>query len=212
MSYTKSIRKEVAEMWRLVVSQLTKSLFALTQFDKDYARDVILIEQRVNSSKVLIDSHCENFISLQTERQVNIPFLIAIMKMNMHLERIGDLANNIANQILKTPTTFSSRLIEETKVVEIYRKAANMVALGLDAFEELDASLAEEVLTRAEVFEELRLEVNNLTAAYSHHSPEDRGNALNIYSIIKDLERVVDQSKALANEMISYSENILMIA
>ena len=49
MPYTKSLNKEVKEIWALVLSQHKKALAALTEFDKDLAREVILIEERVNS-------------------------------------------------------------------------------------------------------------------------------------------------------------------
>ena len=199
-------------MWRLVHSQLSKSLYALSNYDKDMAREVILLEARVDSTKILIDSICENIITSETNPPPNIPFLIAILKMNMHLERVGDLSETIAKQILRSSSQYSELLIEGSRVIEIYRQALQMVSLGFDAFEKVDPSLAQMVLVRAEVFEELKEEVNKLLIAYSIKFPGDRANTLNIYSIIKDLERVVDQSKALAEEMIFYSEAILMIA
>ncbi|HEU0063874.1 MAG TPA: PhoU domain-containing protein, partial [Flavisolibacter sp.] len=66
MSKMKSIKNELIEMWSLVHSQLKKSYKALDHFDKDLAREVILLEERVDSSEVLINSDCEDYFALQS--------------------------------------------------------------------------------------------------------------------------------------------------
>ena len=51
----KSLREEVVNMWNLVHSQLTKTLSSLLNFDKDLAREVIMIENRVNGAELKIE-------------------------------------------------------------------------------------------------------------------------------------------------------------
>ncbi|MBL8103852.1 MAG: phosphate transport system regulatory protein PhoU, partial [Anaerolineales bacterium] len=89
----KALKEDMHEMFRLVLSQLEKSKTALISLDKDLAREVIVNEKRVNSFELKLDRDCENIIALFNPVAVDLRFVLASLKINSNLERIGDIAD-----------------------------------------------------------------------------------------------------------------------
>src|SRR5579862_941297 len=96
------LKQEVINMWSLVRSQLIKAQTSLINFDKDLAREVILKERRVNGYELKIDRDCENIFALLTPVAIDLRFVLAVLKINSNLERIGDIAEGVAKYIVRT--------------------------------------------------------------------------------------------------------------
>ena len=94
------VKEEVLKMWSLVQIQLTKSKKAMLTFDEDLAREVMLKENRVNAYELKIDLDCENILALYSPVAIDLRFLLAVLKINSNLERIGDIAEGISKYIL----------------------------------------------------------------------------------------------------------------
>ncbi|GAC1416979.1 MAG: phosphate signaling complex protein PhoU [Flavisolibacter sp.] len=202
----KALRAEVSTMWNLVHSQLLKTLSALLNFDKDLAREVALIENRVNAAELKIDRDCEDIFAIYCPVAVDLRFLLAVLKINTNLERTGDIAEGIAKLIIDTDTPFKSELLEATKVVEMYHEAIQIVEEILSAFENEDSSIARGIFKRDEFLDQINRKANDLVIEYLKTHPEDLDQALNILSIIRRLERVGDQAENIAEEIIFYIE------
>ena len=202
----KSMREEVVEMWNLVHSQLLKSLSALLNFDKDLAREVVLIENRVNAAELKIDQDCEDILAIYCPVAVDLRLLLAVLKINTNLERTGDIAEGIAKLILDTDAPFKPELLEATHVVEMYHEALQIVEQILLAFEKEDTSIARGIFKRDEILDQINRKANELIINYLKAHPEDIVQALNILSIIRRLERVGDQAENISEEIIFYIE------
>src|SRR5215210_4941235 len=131
----KQLGGEVVEMFQLVHSQLSKGLSSLLNFDKDLAREILKIEKRVNSTELQIDRDCENILAIYTPVAVDLRFILAVLKINTNLERVGDIAEGIAKSIIDTETPFKQALLDHTKVVEMYGEALVVVEEILRAFD-----------------------------------------------------------------------------
>src|SRR3954447_3245174 len=123
----KSVKDEVIEMWNLVQSQLLKALSSLLNFDKDLAREIVMIEKRVNGAELKIDRDCEDMLAIYSPVAVDLRFILAVLKINTNLERIGDIAEGIAILIIDTETPFKQALLDHTKLVEMYGEAMLVV-------------------------------------------------------------------------------------
>src|ERR1700749_2554131 len=102
-----AVKKELVSMWILVQSQLNKAKEAMVQFDKDLAREVLIKEKRVNSFELKIDRDCENIFALYCPVAVDLRFLLAALKINTNLERIGDIAAGVAKYVIESTTNFN---------------------------------------------------------------------------------------------------------
>src|SRR6201747_2010428 len=120
-----ALKKELVSMWILVQSQLNKAKDAMVQFDKDLAREVLIKEKRVNSFELKIDRDCENIFALHCPVAIDLRFLLAALKINTNLERIGDIAAGIAKYVIESTTNFNEAALESTSVLRMFDEAIN---------------------------------------------------------------------------------------
>ncbi len=200
------LKTEVINMWTLVRSQMAKSRASMVTFDKDLSREIVLKERRVNGAELKIDRDCENIFALLTPVAVDLRFVLAVLKINSNLERIGDIAEGIAKYILSAENAFKKELLEATKVIEMHDEAIKILEDTLAAFENEDTLLARRVFQKDEFLDNINQEANELIESYLKDHPEDLVQALDILSIIRKLERVGDQSKNISEEIIFYLE------
>ena len=87
----KSIREEVLDMWSLVYDQMKNVCDAIPTVDKDKAGDVLIREKRVNAYELKLDCDIEDFLVLYNPVAIDMRFIVAMLKINSDLERIGDV-------------------------------------------------------------------------------------------------------------------------
>ena len=201
-----AVKKELVSMWILVQSQLNKAREALVQFDKDLAREVLIKEKRVNSFELKIDRDCENIFALYCPVAVDLRFLLAALKINTNLERIGDIAAGIALYVVESSVNFEVKTLESTSLLRMYDEAINILIDTRTAFEKEDTVLARSIFKRDDVLDAINegapVAVAEVIKADLNSIPE----ALYILSIFRKLERVGDQAKNIAEEIIFYVE------
>ena len=202
----KQLKTEVVNMWSLVHSQMVKSNIAMVNFDKDLAREVVSREKRVNGSELKIDRDCENIFALLTPVAVDLRFVLAVLKINSNLERIGDIAEGVAKHILSADKPFNKELLKETDTINMYDEAINILEDTLSAFENEDTALARSMFQKDEFLDKINIRAAESTIRYLKEFPEDIQQALHNLSIIRKLERVGDQAKNIAEETIFYVE------
>src|SRR6202000_2017063 len=142
------LKTEAVNMWTLVNSQLSKARTAFLNFDKDLAREVVIKEKRVNGSELKIDRDCENLFALFCPVAIDLRFLLAVLKINSNLERIGDIAEGVAKYIIDAETPFSEELLEATRILPMYEESVKMLEDTQDAFEKEDTILARSVFKK----------------------------------------------------------------
>lgn len=201
-----NLKNEVINMWSLVDAQLVKSMSALINFDKDLAREVVLSEKRVNGLELKIDRDCENIFALLTPVAIDLRFVLAILKINSNLERIGDIAEGNAKYIIDADQPFREELLDATKTITMYDESISILDTTLKAFETEDTKLARSVFEKDESLDRINANATRATIDFLKKHPEDINQALYNLSIIRKLERVGDQSKNMAEEIIFYIE------
>ncbi|HEY8734592.1 MAG TPA: phosphate signaling complex protein PhoU [Puia sp.] len=202
----KELKSEVINMWNLVHSQVVKSDIAMINFDKNLAREVVSREKRVNGLELKIDRDCENIFALLTPVAVDLRFVLAVLKINSNLERIGDIAEGIAKYILSADKPFNPELLKITETEAMYDEAINMLEDTLSSFENEDTALARSVFQKDEFLDRINMNATEATCQYLERHPEDAYQSLINLSVIRRLERVGDQSKNIAEETIFYVE------
>ena len=128
------------------------------------------------------------------------------MKINNNLERTGDIVEGIAKFVLNVDSNFDTKLLEITRVVEMYAAANSMMETVLDAFDKEDTSLARKVFQQDELLDDINIKANSIIADYIRSHPDNIEGTLYLLSIIRKLERVGDQAKNMAEEIIFYIE------
>jgi phosphate transport system protein len=202
----KNLKTDMLEMFHLVYNQLEKSKEALVKFDKDLAREVIVNEKRVNGYELKLDRDCENFIALFTPVAVDLRLVLACLKINSNLERIGDIAEGIAKFVLDIKLDPEPKLLQATRIIEMFEISAEILHDVMDAFDKEDTQLARSVFQKDEILDEINLNANAAVADFIRNTPDRINQSLYTLSMIRKLERVGDQCKNVAEEIIFYIE------
>ena len=199
-------KSEIINMWELVLLQLTKAKDAMLSFDKDLAREVIAKEKRVNALELKIDRDCENIFALYCPVAIDLRFLLAVLKINNNLERIGDIAEGIARYIVESPTKFDMAMLEDIELIKMFEDSISILTDTRVAFEFENTLLARTIFSRDDILDDINKRADNNISKFIRNDPEVISQALYILSIIRKLERVRDQSKNIAEEIIFYVE------
>lgn len=201
-----SLKKELINMWMLVQSQLNKTREAMTNFDKDLAREILVKEKRVNSFELKIDRDCENIFALHCPVAIDLRFLLAALKINTNLERIGDIAAGVAKYVIESTTNFNEAALESTSILRMFDEAIAILTDTRTAFENEDTALARSIFKRDEVLDVVNRNATTTIAEVIKGDSSMLTEALFMLSIIRKLERIGDQSKNIAEEIIFYVE------
>ena len=200
------LKNDTINMWKLVQTQLEKGKSALLNFDKDLAREVISNEKRVNAYELKIDRDCENIFALFTPVAIDLRFVLAVLKINSNLERIGDIAEGIARFVVDIDSAIDVELLEKIRVVEMFETANAILADVEIAFEKEDTRLARTIFKKDEILDNINNNVSYGVADYIKTHPNQIRESLHVLSMIRKLERVGDQAKNIAEEIIFYIE------
>jgi len=201
-----TVKEEIINMWDMVQSQLQKALSSLLNFDKDLAREVVFMEKRVNGTEIQVDWDCENIFALFSPVAIDLRFLLAVLKINSNLERIGDIAEGVAKYIISADYSFKPQLLSTTKVIEMFDAGIKMVEETKAAFISEDTAMARGIFKKDETLDTINRSANETVISYLKDFPDDIDQALYALSIIRKLERIGDQAKNIAEEIIFYIE------
>lgn len=200
------LNKDVLEMWRLVIRQLEEGQESLVNFDRDLAMQVMENEKRVNGLDLKIDRDCEDLFALYQPVASDLRFTLAAMHISNNLERIGDIAASVAKFVLLADKNFPVEMLERTRMLEMYGIAKEMLADTLEAFEAEDTRLVRTIFKRDLMLDTIDTEALDRVVECIKEFPDDVRNALLVLSMIRKLERVGDQTKNIAEEIVFYYE------
>jgi len=202
----KSLKSDVLEMFSLVKVQLEKSKEAMLTLDKDLAREVLITEKRVNSFELKIDRDCENIIALLSPLAIDLRFVLACLKINSNLERIGDISEGICQFVLNIKLAPKQELIDSTRFMEMFETSISILEDVKTAFETEDTKLARSVFQKDEILDEINIAANEAVSNFIRENQDRINQSLYLLSAIRKLERVGDQCKNISEEIIFYIE------
>ena len=163
-------------------------------------------EKRVNGFELKIDRDCENIIALFNPVAIDLRFVLASMKINSNLERIGDIAESVAKFVLNFKLEPEKELLETSRVIEMFDTCIEIMNKTARSFAEEDTKLARSIFKLDETVDEINIEANDKIAAFIRTHPDLINQSLYTISMIRKLERVGDQCKNIAEETIFYIE------
>ncbi len=200
------LKNDTIEMFSLVKSQIAKGKEALLSLDKDLAREIIANERRVNAYELKIDRDCENIFALFNPVAVDLRFVLAVLKINSNLERMGDLAESIARAVIDVESPFDAELLKVSELVVMFDTGFEMLSDALEAFDKDDTKIARGLFKKDEVLDKINVDASNIIADFIRGNPELIHQSLHVLSIIRKLERVGDQIKNVGEEVIFFIE------
>lgn len=125
------LKKEIDEMWTLVYNQLDRAGEAVLTLDKELAQQVMVRERRVNAFELKIDSDVEDIIALYNPVAIDLRFVLAMLKINTNLERLGDFAEGIARFVIRCKEpVLDAELMTRLRLGEMHAEVLSMLELA----------------------------------------------------------------------------------
>ncbi len=200
------LKAEIIDMSKLVSAQMKDALLTLAKSDKQLAAEVLATEKQVNAFELKIDRSCENIFALHNPVANDLRLVLAQLRINYNLEKIGDIAASIAKFVKKSFEYDYTYLIEHTHALQMFEEANDLLFDVMTSFENEDAELAKNVLKRDRTLNELNKSARKIIIEQIKKEPNNVEECLKMLSIVRKLERAGDQSKSIAEEIIFFVE------
>jgi phosphate transport system protein len=195
------LKEKLLRMGSLVEDAVKNSITALVERDNALAQKVIDNDRQVNTLDVEIDEESIRLIALRQPMATDLRFITMAMKITTDMERMGDLAVNIAERALElNEEPVLKPYIDIPKMREI---SQGMIRDALNAFVKKDKKLAMEVILRDDEVDDLKHDVLQELAFFMAQDPTTVSRAMKISFVATYLERIADHATNIA-EMVIY--------
>ena len=205
------LKVNIIEMWNIVINQISKSQIALKNFDKSIIYNIQVNEKMLNTLELKIDKECESILVLHNPVNVDLKFVLVVLKLNNNLEKIGDYAYSISKLIEDQELPFSEKLLKSCKVFEMFEICVNLLTETLDSFEHENKELLKTIFGKEEIIKKINKEASEKVADYMNNTQDEVNMAINTISIIRKLDRTCDNIQNIAEEMVFYFHSKIMV-
>jgi phosphate transport system protein len=194
------LKARLLEMGGLAEDRVRSAIRALVERDPELVDRVLNGDQPINQLHMEIDSRCFKLLALYQPMAVDLRAIVAGVKINTDLERVGDLAINIAEAgrryLRHAPV---KELIDIPRMADI---AHGMLRDALDAYVKRDTELAREVLNQDDGLDALKTQVFRELLTYMLQDPHTIEPSLDLILISRHLERIGDHATNIAEDVI----------
>lgn len=202
------LKKKILSLSAQVEENVVDAVTALNTRDAVLAKKVILSDSEIDRQEVEVEEEALKILALYQPVAMDLRFLTTVLKINNDLERIGDLAANIAKrarQICKQP-----QIAVPNELGEAALKARDMVRLSLTAFVNLDTQLANEVRDADDAVDDLCKDVFKFVTKAGKNDPEHMSLYLTMLLASRNLERIGDHATNIAEDIIYLIEGVIV--
>ncbi len=204
---TKQFHREIEKLKKLILSlgtmveeEVRMAIKAIELKDAEIAKKIIIDDYNIDEMEVEIEEECLKILALHQPVAVDLRFLIAVIKINNDLERIGDEAVNIAERVESLAKRKTVGFTYDYS--EMAEKAEEMLKKSLDALVNLDIDLAFKVLIKDDEVDDIQEKVYQLTKQAIREHTDEVKFLINQYLISRHLERIADHATNIAEEVI----------
>ena len=194
------LKARLLEMGGMAEEEVRLAIKGLMEADPDVIDKVLLGDEPVNTLHIEIDNRCFTLLALFQPMAADLRTIVAAVKINTDLERVGDLAVNIAEAArryrIHPPV---KKLIDIPRMATI---AQTMLRDALDAFVRRDIDLAQQVLNEDDRLDTLKTQIFRELLTYMLQDPTTIEPALDLILISRHLERIGDHATNIAEDVI----------
>jgi phosphate transport system protein len=195
-----NLKKKILNLSARVEAAVHDSTEAIEERDGDLAQRVIDNDIEIDQQEVEVEEECLKILALYQPVATDLRFIIAVLKINSDLERIGDLAVNIAERAVFLATQPKPDISFD--FVGMAQEAQSMLKKSLDALVNMSIELAQEVCAGDDTIDamnrQMYLKVQNSILAH----PEQIASLVHLLSVSRHLERIADHATNIAEDVI----------
>ncbi len=198
-----SLRELLASMSELVEAQVADAIHSMSANDLDLARQVRERDDEVDRLELEVDEHSERILALFTPVAVDLRLIIAAVKVNTDLERIGDHAKNIAKHVCQAD--FPTMPATGANLRAMADEARWMLRSAHEAFFRKDQVLAREIVARDQRVDRMYKEMLD---ALSNTGPDHVDKIVHLVHMGKSIERIADHAKSIGKIAVFLVEGV----
>jgi phosphate transport system protein len=202
------LKSELLRMAGLVERAISNAIEALVKRDAPLAEKTIREDAQINNLELDIDERCLQLLALHQPMAADLRFITSAMRINVELERIGDLAVNIAERVVSLNQERQLKpYIDIPEMAEITR---NMLRDVLNAFVNGDAALARSVCERDDRVDGLNNQLFRELLTYMISDPKAITRAVHLIIVSRYLERIADHTTNIAEGVIFMAKAVVI--
>jgi phosphate transport system protein len=197
----KDLNQDILKMGIYAQEAIYKSIESLKSQDRELAKGVINNDTKIDELELVIDEKCVDLIARHQPLAKDLRFITVGMKLNSELERIADIAVDIAQRVLEiVDKPLLKPLVDIPKLTVI---AQNMVKMAVDSFINGDVELAKKAILSDGEADKLRNEITKeLIEDYMAKDASTAPRAVQLLLIARFLERICDHATNIAEDVI----------
>jgi phosphate transport system protein len=215
MSY--QLSREIELLKRVFLSLSTRveenvalAADAFLTLDTEKARRVIQNDTDINREEINVEEECLKILALHQPVATELRYIVTVLKINNYLERIGDLAVNMAKKVLYMSASDVTKVTIEFDFNPIITNVKWMLKHSLDSLIQMDADLARTVCHEDDVVDNQKRDANLAIVSILKTTPGTCEMCLNVLSITRHLERIADHSANIAEDVIYLVEGSII--
>jgi phosphate transport system protein len=194
------LKEKLLRMGGLAEQAVDRAVDSYRRRDIAMCQRVLEGERAINIMEREIDELALDLLAMQQPMAIDLRFIIAVVKINADLERVGDQAVNIVQRVLELTKLPEADLAVD--IPQVASVAATMVRTSLESFIYARPDVAESVLKMDNSLDELNAQTYHAMLALMQQSSELTPQALNTLLISRNLERVGDHATNIAEDVI----------
>ena len=195
------LKKEVLRLGNMVELAINNAFLALNNRDSSYVEEVVTNEEQINEMEVQIEEECLKILALHQPVAVDLRFLVVVLKVNNDLERMGDIAKNIAER--------AKDLMESDVIPDLGQPmqglpdlVRTMVTSSLDSLVKLDDQLARKIIEMDDEVDQINRDMYVAVKSLVAEQPSIADSAINLLSCSRNMERIGDLATNIAEDVI----------
>jgi phosphate transport system protein len=194
------LKARLLEMGGLAEEHVRQAVTGIVERDRELIDRVLSGDAPLNTLHIEIDNRCFKLLALHQPMAADLRAIVAAVKINTDLERVGDLAVNIAEAARRyTSHPPVKKLIDIPRMGEI---AQTMLRDALDSFVRRDIALAQQVLSQDDALDSLKTQIFRELLTYMLQDPTTIEPALDLILVSRHLERIGDHATNIAEDVI----------
>lgn len=194
------LKKRILSLSAAVEERLDSALKAVDDKDDALANRIIAEDIEIDRTEVEIEEDCLKILALHQPVAIDLRFIVAVLKINNDLERIADLAVNIAERV--NIITGKVKVSLPARYPQMKETVRGMLQKSLQALVNMDAEIAREVIASDDIVDDINREIYDWVKDKIKEDPDNITLLITHLSISRHLERIADQVTNIAEDVV----------
>ncbi|MBF0233436.1 MAG: phosphate signaling complex protein PhoU [Desulfamplus sp.] len=194
------LKNNLLSLGAMIEERLQMMSNSIEYMDTEVAKRIIAGDYEIDEAEVAIEEECLKMLALYQPVAIDLRFLVAVIKINNDMERIADLAVNVAHRVIVASK--EKEQIFTFDYMEMAMRVKQMLKQSLDAFVNMDLDLATTIKGMDDAVDRIKNQAYDATKSILRNYPEKAGYIINMFLISRHLERIADLATNIAEEII----------